>query len=125
MVMSRLGNGGATVIEVRHVDDLAALDSRIAAAQSLVRQLDGGGPDYDLPYKGVWQPDQEYRPGHFVTWGGNIYACKAATTAKPNEDHDAWGIAVKKGRDGRPHDIPGMKVLIRQVLAEEAGRAAE
>lgn len=75
--------------------------------------------EFPVPvYRGVWQSDGEYTRGDMVTWGGSMWhADEPEKGMKP--DVGQWSQAVKKGRDGRPSDIPGMKILIRQVLAEE------
>lgn len=53
-----------------------------------------------LVYKGVWQPETDYRPGSMVTFGGSLWHCNAPTREKPGLG-PAWTLAAKKGRDGR------------------------
>lgn len=51
-------------------------------------------------YRDVYRAGEQYRPGEFVTWGGQVYACVEPTSAKPGDSKD-WSMAVKRGRDGR------------------------
>jgi hypothetical protein len=50
-------------------------------------------------YLGAFKDGQDYEPGDFVSWGGALWHCDKATTAKPGTDD--WTLAVKKGRDGK------------------------
>lgn len=56
-------------------------------------------------YRDVWSDAKAYEPGDIVTWGGNMYIAKAASTgAKPGLPTDAsraWRMCVKAGRDGK------------------------
>ena len=56
-----------------------------------------------LVYKGVWQPETEYRPGHMTTFGGSLWHCNEASREKPGLG-PAWTLAAKRGRDGRDGD---------------------
>jgi hypothetical protein len=60
-----------------------------------------------LSYQGVFVDGRAYRPGDTVTWGGSVWHCQAATTAKPGQDQPAsraWVLLVKAGRDGRDRE---------------------
>lgn len=54
--------------------------------------------------KGVWQErgveGAGYRKGDGVTWGGQFYIARKETFAKP-DDHEAWRLSVKRGRDAK------------------------
>jgi hypothetical protein len=54
-----------------------------------------------LPYQGVWKQGQEYLPGQFVTFAGSVWHCNKKTMARPGDDHAAYTLAVKSGRDGK------------------------
>lgn len=54
----------------------------------------------DWGFKGLWQEGREYRPGHFVKWGGQTWHADEVTTGKPG-DSKSWTLAVAKGRDAR------------------------
>ncbi|MBL8576140.1 MAG: hypothetical protein JNK47_02855 [Mesorhizobium sp.] len=55
-----------------------------------------------LPYRGVWKHGEEYVPGNFVTDGGNMYHANAKSSGvRPTDDHIAWTLCVKRGRDGK------------------------
>lgn len=72
---------------------------------------DGRDGDATLPYQGVYQEAKEYSAGQMVTWGGSMWHCNQATTAKPGESKD-WTLIVKKGRDGRDgKDAPTLPVV--------------
>lgn len=63
-------------------------------------------------YRGVWEPEKSYERGDTVTFGGNHYIAKKATSQKPGETPDGvkdWQLAVPKGRVGRegPQGAPG------------------
>lgn len=65
--------------------------------------------EFPLPVvvdRGVWR-EGGYRKGNGVTWGGSFWIAKRDTDEKP-ETSDAWRLAVKRGRDGKPGD-PGKK----------------
>jgi hypothetical protein len=55
----------------------------------------------DLRYSGVWQQDQVYGSGNFVTDGGSLWHAKRASVGERPGVGDAWQLAVKRGRDGR------------------------
>lgn len=50
-------------------------------------------------YRDVFKEGQEYDHGDMVTWGGSLWHCDKATTAKPGTED--WTLACKKGRDGK------------------------
>jgi hypothetical protein len=50
-------------------------------------------------YCGIFKQGESYQPGDMVTWGGCLWHCDKATSAKP--DGEDWTLAVKKGRDGK------------------------
>ena len=52
-------------------------------------------------YRGTYEEGRIYEPGDMVTWAGSVWHCDAPTTSKPDQSHDSWTLAVKRGRDGR------------------------
>jgi hypothetical protein len=50
-------------------------------------------------YRSVFKEGEQYEAGDMVTWGGSLWHCDKATTAKPGTDD--WTLACKKGRDGK------------------------
>jgi hypothetical protein len=50
-------------------------------------------------YRDVFKEGSEYQHGDVVTWGGSLWHCDKATSAKPGTDD--WTLACKKGRDGK------------------------
>jgi hypothetical protein len=50
-------------------------------------------------YRSVFKEGEQYQQGDMVTWGGSLWHCDKATTAKPGSDD--WTLAAKKGRDGK------------------------
>lgn len=50
-------------------------------------------------YRDVFKDGTEYQQGDVVTWGGSLWHCNKATTAKPGTED--WTLAAKKGRDGK------------------------
>lgn len=59
-----------------------------------------------VTWKGVFKEGTEYQPGNMVQFGGNVFHCDKATTAKPDAHFSTgtkgdWTLAVKKGRDGK------------------------
>jgi hypothetical protein len=50
-------------------------------------------------YRGVFKEGEPYERGDMVTWGGSLWHCDKATTAKPGTED--WTLAAKKGRDGK------------------------
>lgn len=98
--------------------DIEAIDER-SVRMKFTKGNECHSFDLEFPipvYRGVWKAGGYVR-GDVVTWGGHMWHCDDPTEAKPGED--GWTQCVKKGRDGRPTDKPGMKVLIREVLAEQ------
>lgn len=53
------------------------------------------GPDYQGIFK-----DGSYKKGDMVSFGGNLYIAKEATSEKPTVDSEVWAVAAKRGRDG-------------------------
>jgi hypothetical protein len=51
-------------------------------------------------YCGIWDGQQEYRPGNTATWDGSTWHCNCTTRAKPGVNGD-WTLCVKRGKDGR------------------------
>ncbi len=51
-------------------------------------------------YRGVYQPDTEYRMGSATTWGGGLWIARRDTSTKPGTD-ETWQLAVKPGRDAK------------------------
>jgi len=59
--------------------------------------------ELELPiviYRGVFDPEHEYRPGDCVTFGGSAWIARTLTSTRPGEG-DGWTLAVKRGRDGK------------------------
>ena len=56
-----------------------------------------------LDYKGVWNPQTEYRRGDCVTRDGSIWHCQRNdnTGMRPGSEGDGWRLAVKRGADGK------------------------
>jgi hypothetical protein len=50
-------------------------------------------------YRDVFKEGAAYQQGDVVTWGGSLWHCDKATSAKPGTDD--WTLACKKGRDGK------------------------
>jgi hypothetical protein len=50
-------------------------------------------------YRNVFKEGEQYEAGDMVTWGGSLWHCDKATSAKPGTDD--WTLACKKGRDGK------------------------
>jgi hypothetical protein len=50
-------------------------------------------------YRDVFKDGSEYQHGDVVTWGGSLWHCDKATSAKPGTED--WTLACKKGRDGK------------------------
>jgi hypothetical protein len=50
-------------------------------------------------YRSVFKEGEQYQQGDMVTWGGSLWHCDKATTAKPGTED--WTLAAKKGRDGK------------------------
>ena len=55
-------------------------------------------------YVGTFEDGKQYEAGNFVTDAGSLFHCNAATTSKPGTD-SSWTLAVKRGRDGKDHDV--------------------
>jgi hypothetical protein len=54
-----------------------------------------------LRYMGVWNADQYYVLGNFVTHAGSLWHCNVQQTmARPGHSKD-WQLAVKRGNDAR------------------------
>lgn len=52
-------------------------------------------------YQGVYQAGRSYVEGDTVTYGGSLWHCGTATTARPGDGVTGWQLAVKRGQDGR------------------------
>jgi integrin beta 3 len=50
-------------------------------------------------YRNVFKEGEQYDAGDMVTWGGSLWHCDKATTAKPGTED--WTLACKRGRDGK------------------------
>jgi hypothetical protein len=73
----------------------------VKALAERVADLERRQAESVVRYVGVWSAGQTYRRGQLVTSGGNIWHCNHPTDGKPGEDHSAWTLAVRKGRDGK------------------------
>lgn len=51
--------------------------------------------------QGVYKADRPYEKGDAVTWAGSLWIAQRDTVDRP-ETSDAWRLAVKKGKDGKP-----------------------
>ena len=58
-------------------------------------------------YRGIYREQTTYDEGDTVTWAGSTWVCRRVTSDKPGQS-DAWGLSVKKGRDGK--DAEGVKL---------------
>jgi integrin beta 3 len=79
----------------------------VAKRADLTREL--GAIAFPVPvYRGVYAPSFRYTPGDLVTWGGSLWHCDQATSARPEtaDGAAAWTLAVKRGRDGRDRREP-------------------
>jgi hypothetical protein len=50
--------------------------------------------DHELSYKGIWEPDQQFRRGHIVTLNGAMFHANQKTTSRPGTD-STWQLCVK------------------------------
>lgn len=51
-------------------------------------------------YRGVFK-EQDYAKGDAITWGGSLWHCNENTKENPDQNHTAWTLVAKKGRDGK------------------------
>jgi hypothetical protein len=51
--------------------------------------------------RGTYRDGKSYETGDMVSFGGSAFIAQRDTTDKP-ESSDAWRLAVKRGRDGKP-----------------------
>lgn len=72
-------------------DELEALRKRVAELESRP----------EMKYCGVFEMERVYSPGQFVTHGGSLWHCQAATVGGRPGSSDSWRLAVKHGRDIR------------------------
>ena len=54
-----------------------------------------------IEYRGVYDKEQEYEVGNFVTHKGSMWYAQEKPVGEPGKDHEGWRLAVKCGRDGR------------------------
>jgi integrin beta 3 len=52
-------------------------------------------------YQGVYHAGTSYVAGDMVTYGGSLWHCGTATSARPGDGVTGWTLAVKRGQDGR------------------------
>jgi hypothetical protein len=65
-----------------------------------------------IVYRGIYDPNREYKLGDLVTFGGSMFHCLRDTIGcppmhglsdegqhQPRPDHYPWQLAVKRGRD--------------------------
>lgn len=50
--------------------------------------------------RGTYKQDVKYEQGDWVTWDGIVWRALVDTNGEPGVSKD-WGIAVRKGRDGK------------------------
>lgn len=76
-----------------------------------------------LIYRGLFRDGTAYEAGDTVTWSGHLWHCNAATTDRPDANHDAWTMAVKRGRDGKDGIIKEAKAAgpVRVGVPQNAG----
>ena len=53
-------------------------------------------------YEGVYRPEQAYKSGDMVTYGGSVWHCDRDSKRAPNIANDEWTLCVKQGDKGRP-----------------------
>jgi hypothetical protein len=53
-----------------------------------------------IKYRGIWNADNQYNEGDFVTDKGSMWCCLASTRLRPGSNQD-WQLAVKRGRDAK------------------------
>jgi hypothetical protein len=77
----------------------AEFDRRLAKLTEELQAMKSAMPEY----KGVWDVQTRYSAGSMVTQAGSVWFARCAVPAgvKPGEDHNAWTLAVKRGRDGK------------------------
>jgi hypothetical protein len=68
-----------------------ALEQRKALLEARVHDLEARG---EIKYCGIWQPDQQYQRGNFVTLNGGMWHAEQRTTSRPGTD-STWKLAVK------------------------------
>lgn len=54
-----------------------------------------------IEYRGVYDREEDYETGNFVTHKGSMWYAQQKPTGEPGKDHDGWKLAVKCGRDGK------------------------
>lgn len=93
---------------------------RLEALERRVEALEAVRP---FRYRGKWVEGKRYKPNDWVSFRGCTWHCSAETTLGPRDDHIAWRLAVKAGRDLRPKD-PAEQV-VEAVLAGLGGEKAD
>ena len=81
----------------------ASFLSMVAICEALaerIAELENRPPPAKL-YAGVWKQGVTAEAGRLYTFGGAIWHCDRSTDLAPNDDHSAWTLAVKKGRDSK------------------------
>lgn len=61
-------------------------------------------------YRGVWQENEQYETGNFVTERGELWHCNARTKTRPTDDTGHWTMCVKAGKNGRDARTPHPQV---------------
>lgn len=69
---------------------------RVKALEARIAELESRPA---LKYMGVYRSDKIYLAGNFVTYGGSLWHCNAATSDVPGEGQN-WTLAAKRGNDG-------------------------
>jgi hypothetical protein len=85
---------------------LAALEDLVSPeATPLAIRVDALEKKPNAQYRGVWNENERYVEGEFVTHKGSVWAAKASSRGfRPNENPNTWQLAVRRGRDGRDAD---------------------
>lgn len=85
-------------VEMKAASTAAYLNAAFERIEKLEKQVAKAVPG--MTYQGVWE-QRTYSAGDVTTHGGNMWHCNRETAGKPGEDHGAWTLCVRKGRDGK------------------------
>lgn len=69
-------------------------------------------------YRRVYKDGAEYQPGDMVSYGGGLWHCDTATTARPGEESNDWTLAVRRGREGKSVSIEDVNAKIDARMKE-------
>jgi hypothetical protein len=75
-----------------------AIETRCSTLTDRIKQLEARP---SLVYRGIWNENEQYEQGQFVTDHGSLFYCERLTRARPSAGSPDWRLAVKRGRDGK------------------------